>query len=240
MKVTTIRHRDGFTLIELLIALTILAVVIAGIVNMFTQTVDYHTGQEMMTTTSQDLRAAKLLMSQEIREAGLNPKEATGIGFQLSGDDRYNTDANSIHLTRDLYKKDALGNWVDGYDQKTNGPDEDVSYYRTNDSCIPGAPVGAILAAGNPAPGCLRRDTGGGGQEEVMPGVTQLQFTYYNKNNVVIPPATLTTIGALEDIHTVEVILTGQVAQPNKVEHAGRAAELSQTLQFRVLARNAK
>jgi prepilin-type N-terminal cleavage/methylation domain-containing protein len=229
-KTPAVRYENGFTLIELMIALVILGVVLTGVIQMFIQTGRYHTGQEMMVTTSQDLRAAKMLMVQEIREAGLNPTAVAGIGFQLDGDDRFNTDANSIHLTRDQYKN-VGGNRVDGYDGKTDESDEDISYYRTNDACVPDVAAGAVLAAGVNTPGCLRRNTGGGGQP-VMPNVTNLQFVYYDANNVIIPPATLTKISVLETIRTVEVTLTGQVENP------GRVAEATQTLQFRILARN--
>ena len=230
IKTPTARYDDGFTLIEIMIAMVILGIVLTGVVQMFIQTGTYHTRQEMMVTTSQDLRATKMLMVQEIREAGLNPTAVADVGFQLDGDDRFNTDANSIHLTRDQYKQ-VGGNWVDGYDGKTDGSDEDISYYRTNDDCIPGAVVGAVLAAGVNTPGCLRRNTGGGGQP-VMPDVTNLQFVYYDTNNVIIPPANLTKSSVLETIRTVEVTLTGQVENP------GRVIETSQTLQFKILARN--
>jgi prepilin-type N-terminal cleavage/methylation domain-containing protein len=228
-KIHAVRYENGFTLIELMVALAIFGIVLAGIVTMFIQTGNYHTGQEMMVTTSQDLRAAKMLMVQEIHEAGLNPTAVAEIGFQLDGDDRFNTDANSIHFTRDQYKI-VGGNWVDGYDGKTDGTNEDINYYRTDDDCIPGA-VGGVLGAGVNTPGCLRRNTGGGGQP-VMPNVTNLQFVYYDTDDAIIPLATLTTISVLETIRTVEVTLTGQVENP------ARVAEAEQTLTFRILARN--
>ncbi|MBU0664935.1 MAG: prepilin-type N-terminal cleavage/methylation domain-containing protein [Proteobacteria bacterium] len=231
----TTRCEGGFTLVELMVALVVLGVVLTGVVQMFRQTGRYHTGQEMMVTTSQDLRAAKMLMVQEIREAGLNPSIAApaGIGFQTNGDDRFNTDANSLHMTRDQFQPDPAGsgNEVDGYDGKTDGTDEDISYYRTNDNCL--GVVGAVLAAGVNTPGCLRRNTAGAGAgAPVMPNVTNLQFVYYDANNAIIPPATLTSLSKLEDIRTVEVTLTGQVENP------GAVSEPTQTLQFRILARN--
>ena len=221
---SSVRYEDGFTLIELMVALAIFGIVLAGIVTMFIQTAKYHTGQEMMVTTSQDLRAAKMLMVQEIREAGLNPTAVAEIGFQLD------SDVNSIHFTRDQCK--IVGSdCVDGYDGNTDNFNQNISYYRTDDDCILGA-VGAVLPAGvtvPPTPGCLRRNTGGGGQS-VMPNVTNLQFVYLDDANIPIPPPF--TISTLEDIRTVEVTLTGQVEDP------ARVVEAEQTLTFRILARN--
>lgn len=220
----------GFTLVELMIAMVILGLVLTGVVKMFTSTGRFHTSQEMMVSLTQDMRAVRTLMTQEIREAGCNPKHLIRIGFQTSSDDRYNTDANSIHFTRDIDNGDGDYNLEpDGYPNDAN---ENIRYYRTNDNCT--GTVGAILAAGNNTPGCLRRQTGttGGGGQRVMANVTKLQFIYYDKNGNVLPPAGLNTNAALDNIRTVEVILTGQVENP------GRAIEKRQTQQFRIKIRN--
>lgn len=221
----------GFTLVEVMIAMVILGLVLTGVVKMFTSTGRFYTSQEMMVSLTQDMRAVRTLMSQEIREAGCNPKHLIRIGFQTSNDDRYNTDADSIHFTRDIDNGDGDDNLEpDGY---PNDPNENIRYYRTNDNC--NGTVGAILAAGNNTPGCLRRQTGttsGGGGQPVMADVTDLHFIYYDANGNVLPPAGLSTNTALDKIRTVEVIITGRVANP------GRTIETSQTQQFRLKIRN--
>ncbi len=224
---------QGFTLVEVMIAMVILGLVLTGVVKMFTSTGRFHTSQEMMVSLTQDMRAVRTLMAQEIREAGCNPKHLIRIGFQTSSDDRYNTDADSIHFTRDIDNGDGDDNLEpDGY---PNDPNEDIRYYRTRDNCT--GTVGAILTAGNNTPGCLRRETGptgttGGGQP-VMANVTKLQFKYYDTNDAELSPAVvLTTNAGLDKIRTVEIILTGQVANP------GRTIEKIQTQQFRIKIRN--
>ena len=222
---------QGFTLVEVMIAMVILGLVLTGVVKMFTSTGRFHTSQELMVSLTQDMRAVRTLMAQEIREAGCNPKHLIRIGFQTSSDDRYNTDANSIHFTRDIDNGDGDDNLEpDGYPNDAN---EDIRYYRTNDNCT--GTVGAILAAGNNTPGCLRRQTGttgGSGGQPVMADVTNLQFIYYDKNGNVLPPSGLSTNAGLDKIRTVEIILTGRVANP------GRTIETSQTQQFRIKIRN--
>ncbi len=222
----------GFTLVELMIAMVILGLVLTGVVKMFTSTGRLHTSQGMMVSLTQDMRAVRTLMAQEIREAGCNPTQQNKIriGFQTSSDDRYNTDADSIHFTRDIDNGDGDDNLEpDGYPDDAN---ENIRYYRTNDNCT--GTVGTVLVAGNNTPGCLRRATGttGGGGQSVMADVTNLQFIYYDSNDNVLPPAGLSTNAGLDKIRTVEVILAGQVENP------GRTIEKTQTQQFRIKIRN--
>ncbi len=219
----------GFTLVEIMIAMFILGLVLTGVVKMFTSTGRFNTSQGMMVSLTQDMRAARTLMVQEIREAGCNPTQQNQIriGFQTSSDDRYNTDADSIHFTRDIVNK-AGALEPDG---NANDANENISYYRTNDNCT--GTAGPILAAGNNTPGCLRRNSGGGGQP-VMANVTNLQFTYDDANGNKLPPADLSTKTGLDKIRTVEVILTGRVEDPGRVRKKSR----TQTQQFLIKIRN--
>lgn len=221
----------GFTLLEVMVALAILGIVLAGVIGMFIATGRYHTSQEMMIEVAQDIRSAKNLMVDEIRSAGCNPAGMLRAGFQKNGDDSLNTDANSIHFTRDIDNSD--GDPVYEPDGDADDPNEDIAYFRTSDLCPAGGPVGAVLAAGDPTPGCLRRNTGGGGQA-VAPNITELQFQYYDAANTLIPVASLTTDSGLDQIRTVEVTITGQVQNTSRVSTANQ----SWTQQFRVRVRN--
>lgn len=229
MEMSTLNKSHGFTLVELLIAMVILGVVLTGVVRMFSNTGHYHTAQEMMVDLTQDLRATKQLMVQELREAGCDPSNIGGFGFEVDSDDRYDTDDNSIHFTRDIDNDDN-----DVFlepDGDTNDPNEDISYYRTNDDCSGGA--GAIMLSANTSPGCLRRNTGGGGQP-VMPGVTQFELHYFDVNDNELTGGNLATKGGLEDIDSVQVIISAQVDEPTKVS----AGSETQQINFRVLIRN--
>lgn len=225
----TMRNTHGFTLVELLIAMVILGVVLTGVVRMFSNTGHHHTAQEMMVDLTQDLRAVKQLMVQELREASCDPNNKGTFGFQVDNDDRYDTDDNSVHFTRDIDNGDN-----DGFlepDGDADDPNEDISYYRTNDDCSGGA--GSVLASGNTTAGCLRRDIGGGGQP-VMPEVTKFELHYYDQNGTELTGVNLATLGKLEKIDTVRVILEAQVEEPSKVSVGAR----KQQLDFRVLIRN--
>jgi prepilin-type N-terminal cleavage/methylation domain-containing protein len=231
LEVNTIDKQQGFTLIELLIAMVILGVVLTGVVRMFTGTGRYHATQELVVDLTQDLRAVKGLMTQEIREAGCNPLNKGPFGFQLNTDDRFDTDDNSIHFTRDI--DNGNGDGILEPDGDADDPNEDIAYYRTNDACVPGGAVGAIMAAGDNARGCLRRNTGGGGQA-VMPNVSEFRLFYYDEDDVELTAAQLSTQGGLDKIRTVRVLIQADVEYPDKVRQDIR----SQELDFRVFVRN--
>ena len=71
---------------------------------------------------------------------------APGVGFLKNTDDRLNTDANSIHFTRDIDNKD--GDEFLEPDGEIDGPNEDIVYYRRN-------AAGNVLNAGDNTVGTL-------------------------------------------------------------------------------------
>ncbi len=217
-------HEAGFSLIEVMVALAILGFVLTGVVAMFVQTGRYHTGQEMTVEMTQDIRAAKNLMVDEIRSAGCNPDGVARVGFQPDPDDRFDTDANSIHFTRDIDNGDGDGLYEP--DGDVGDANEDVSYYRVDSA-------GTILDPGDNTIGTLVRNSGGGGQP-VVDNVVDLQFQYYDSANNLIAPAAMNTTSVLDTIRTVEVLITGQVQNLTRVS----AGQETWTQQFRIRVRN--
>ena len=223
------RDENGFTLIELLIAMVILGVVLTGVVKMFSATGGYHTGQEMIVDLTQNLRAVKQLMVGELRSASCDPMNIGTFGFKVNADDQYDTDDNSIHFTRDIDDSNTSDRYLQP-DGKV-GANEDISYYRTDDDCV--GTTGSVMASGDNRPGCLRRNTGGGGQS-LLPWVTQFLVRYYDQNDTELTGSNLSTLGKLEKIDSVRVIIQAQVEHPSKVSSGTR----TQQLDFRVLIRN--
>ncbi len=223
----TIKSENGFTLIELMVALAILGGVLAGVIFMFTSTSRYHTGQEMMVEVTQDVRAAKNLMVDELRSAGCDPSSIGGIGFEIDrNDEKFDTDDDSLHFTRDIDNGDNDEFYEP--DGDTNDSNEDISYYRIDAN-------GNLLGSNSTALGTLVRNTGGGGQV-VLDNVVGLQFRYFDASDPVqeIMPGTMTRRSVLSKIRTVEVTITGQVQNPNRVSLAAS----TWTQQFRVRIRN--
>lgn len=222
-----IKSEKGFTLIELLVALAILGGILTGVVFMFTSTSRYHTGQEMMVEVTQNIRAAKNLMVDELRSAGCNPDTVGRIGFEINlHDERFDTDDDSLHFTRDIDNGDNDQFYEP--DGDTNDPNEDISYYRVDAG-------GNLLPSNSTAIGTLVRNTGGG-EQVVVDNVVGLQFRYFDASDPVqeILPGTMTKESVLSKIRTVEVTITGQVQNPNRVSLAAS----TWTQQFRIRIRN--
>lgn len=85
----------GFTLIELLIAIAISAIMMTGVVSVYTSLTRSYTTETVRASTQQDLRSAITLMAQDIRLAGLNPLGTIGNCFPT-------TTANAIGFIADL------------------------------------------------------------------------------------------------------------------------------------------
>ncbi|WP_319585225.1 prepilin-type N-terminal cleavage/methylation domain-containing protein [uncultured Desulfobulbus sp.] len=230
MKTST--KQAGFTLVELMIAMVIFGVVLTGVVQMFTSTGRYHTAQEMMVDLSQDLRAVKQMMVQELREAGCNPNNPqVTMGFQVVPPPPLGA-KSIIHFTRDIDNGDGDG--IAEPDGDANDANENIRYYRTNDNCTGAA--GAVMAAGVNNPGCLRRDTGAlGGGQPVISNVTEFRLFYFDRNGNGLTDAQLTTKGDMEEIDTVRVFIRAQVESPTKVSSVEAQ---TQEMDFRVLIRN--
>ncbi len=238
------RSTAGFTLIEVMIAMVILGLVLTGIVKMFSSTSKYQTAQEMMVDLTQDMRAAKQLMTYEIREAGCNPKGKKRIGFQTGSDDSANTDTNSIHFTIDRDNGD--GDEFLEPDGDADDPGEDIAFYRTLDNCT--VTPGPVMAAGNRQPGCLRYATSGVGQP-VAANIIDLQFNYYDSSgnpyfqenpdgSLVLPLVSLQSVSSetsLDRIRSVQVFMMGQVQNTGRVSGSNQ----TWTQRFRIRVRNA-
>lgn len=221
------QNNKGFTLIELLITIAIMSVVLAGISGLFATTSKYHTAQEMMVETTQSVRSAKHLMVSEIRSAGCNPEGGDRLGFEYDSDDDSDSDANSIHFTRDIDDDDEYDHVYkpDGVAEKEG---ENISYYRVdeNDDTI-------LLDPGDSTVGTLMRDVGSG-PEPVARNIVDLEFKYFDEDNVEIDPDTLTRDATLDTIRVVEVRIVGEVANTVRVSENNQLWEQ----QFRVRVRN--
>ncbi len=230
MAVDAIKERQaGFSLIEVMISLAVLGVVLAGVVKVFTTTGRYHTSQERMVEVLQDIRGVKQLMTDEIRSAGCNPKNKRRIGFEPdTSDDRFDTDANSIHFTRDIDNGDGDAQYEPDGDAKD--PNENIGYFRGTTST-----PSTVLSPGNSTPGTLYRvsfGTSGFNAQPVVDNVTDLRFRYFAATGTEIVNPTTTV--DLDKIRTVEVTITGQVQNTTRVSAANR----TWTQKFRIRVRN--
>ena len=108
---------QGFTLTEILVAMTIAAIVGAGVYSTFYSQHKSYMTQEEVVSMQQNLRSAMHLIERELRMAGCDPTGKAGAGIEVA-------QANTIRITMDL-TDDAGTGTPDG---DTTDPGEDITY----------------------------------------------------------------------------------------------------------------
>lgn len=205
------KSRDlGVSLIELLIYIALMGITATALYSVLIGNIKAHDSIETTMVMNQDIRGAMNLLVREIRQAALNPDAISGIGFQQNADDRYNTDANSLHFTSDLNDDGTIA-----------GAGEDVSYYVEND------PVTGSNAL-------WRRtdysDAGALTAQVVIPYVTNWQLQYLQQDG-----ATAVATPSGTNVFFVDITLQAQTGKMDAL--SGQVK--TQTMQTRVRVRNA-
>ena len=105
----------GFTLVEVLMCIAIISVIFGTVYNTFDMFIRSFTRENVRAGVQQKARLAVDLMAQDIRLAGLNPKEEPGGGIIVA-------EPTKIQITADL-----------DYDGDFNDPFEDITYALNGD-----------------------------------------------------------------------------------------------------------
>ena len=186
-------RESGFTLVELLIYMLMFIVVSGSLYSILITNTKSYSSQENKVEMTQDLRAAMGLMVTEIRMAGCDPTDRNDVGFVNDADDRYDTDANSVHFTMDI---DASGEIIPN--------SEDISYYldTVNDQ--------------------IKRRTGDGSEPPIVAeNITGLTFNYrFEDGDTGIPGAVGDGTDDLEDIRSVQITIQSETANVDAVTGA--------------------
>ena len=111
----TICGNGGFTLAELMLAMGIMMIVLTAIISLFTSLNRMYTTQGVAAGVQQVTRTGIDIMTRNIRMAGFNPLNISGIGIVQAAD-------NSIRFKYDTNEDGTID---------TNG-DEDIAYLYEN------------------------------------------------------------------------------------------------------------
>ncbi len=191
----TAGNEKGFTLIELLVYISLLLIVLGTLYTILITNTKTYSSQENKVEMTQDLRAAMELMVTEIRMAGCDPTGAGIFGFVDDADDNLNTDANSIHFTKDT---DTIDGVLDN--------SEDISYYLTTS--------GGVQR--------VVRRLGDGTTPMVANNITGLTFLYGFADGSTGTPdmSNAATNDDFGNVRRVQITITGQTAQEDAVTGA--------------------
>ncbi len=103
------RGTKGFTLIELMIAMAVSGIVMAGIYAAYEMQVKSQITNQALVDMQQEMRAAMLILEQDLRMAGYDPTENAGAEI-------LEIRANSV-----AFSMDAAGGNTDGIDNDNDG-----------------------------------------------------------------------------------------------------------------------
>lgn len=190
VSVKRVNNEKGFTLVELFIYMAIFIVVLGALYSILITNTKSYSSQENKVEMTQDLRAGMELMVTEIRMAGCDPTAVGGIGFLNNADDRYNTDANSIHFTMDTDSDGTIAN------------SEDINYYRKTSGGV--QQIVRRMGVSEPV---------------VAENITGLTFSYrFADGDTGVPDETdADSTNDLNDIRSVQISITGETAKIDPV-----------------------
>jgi len=157
-----LQNQKGFTLVELLVALVLSGLVVWMVYSSYTIQQRTSVRQDAVSEMQQNIRAALVLMTSEMKMAGLDPREHSGAGITQASAGRFS-------FTMDRY--DHAGNLSPN--DSVNDPNEHVSYgfSQADDADDNGVPDAANTAL------TLGRDVGGGYQP-IAENIERIEFFY--------------------------------------------------------------
>lgn len=207
MKIRPQRKAEpGTTLVELLIYVLLLSISAGALYSILVSNMKTYDSIENRMVMHQDLRNAISLIGREVRMSGLNPTNTAGIGFQQDTDDKYDTDANSIHFTLDL-----------NGDEDTNDPGEDIGYFLEYD---PSTSANNLMR---------RADYGSGLASEVLlEGVTRWELTFFGQDGTTVIAAPSGT-----DTFFVDILIEAETAKEDIVSGSTKKQTLEDRVRIR-------
>lgn len=201
MAVTSNDKQSGFTLVELMITLLISSIVLGSVFIVYSNQQKTYVDSEHLADMQQNLRAALLIMTSEIREAGCDPTEKSGAGIVSASKSHF-------RFTRDIAGHGlAPGTRADG---DLDDGNEDVEFgFSTaqfdanSDGIVDGGGVGD-----------LGRQTGGaGGFQPIAENIQAIEFAYILEDGTIVSAPTLSQLNQIRAVQ-VSILARSGVEDP--------------------------
>lgn len=197
MAALSIKNNKGFTLIEILMTLVISSIIMGSVFLTYSNQQKSYISSDKIAEAQQNLRAALLIMTSEIREAGCDPTGYANSGIVTAS-------STQINFTRDIAGHALNDDHLS--DGDVDDPNENITFgfSAANDADNDGiADSGAAD---------LGRDTGGGFQA-VAENIQAIEFSYILSTGAVV---TNPSTSQRSQIRSVQVSLLARTALPDK------------------------
>lgn len=194
------RH-SGFTLIEVLVTLLISSIIIGSIFTVYSVQQKSYTASDQTAGLQQNLRAAILIMTKEIREAGCDPTGYAHSGFVAAN-------VGQLEFTRDIAGHAVSTNQSDG---DTDDANEDIIF---GFSPADDTDSNGIVDGGDAdwrAVADLKRDSGAGFQP-IAERMAAIEFNYILEDDTT---TTSPAASELKKIKAVQISLLTKASSPD-------------------------
>jgi type IV pilus assembly protein PilW len=199
-------HAAGFTLVELMVTLFMSTIIMAAVYSSYLAQQRSYATQDSVAEMQQNLRAAMLYMTRDIREAGCDP---TG----LANAKIIEATPGAIHFSRDIGGTPGNPNLANGIIDSSPGLGEDVMYGLSNTFDADG---NGIADGGTgvdwSSPGELRKNTGAGFQS-IADSINAIEFNYILTDNTT---TTAPTNSQLNSIVGVQISLLARAPKADR------------------------
>lgn len=174
------KSQQGFTLVELMVALVVAMILSAAVYGVYKVQVRTSTAQDQVTEMQQNIRAAYLMLTRDLRMAGFDPNKSGKAGITTATETQF-------RFTQDLW--DTLGTGES--DGKIDGPREDADYRLNGDE------IGVQYG-------------GAGGYQPIAENIQQIQFFYKLKDDTRTLAPTAAQLKEIETITVSILARAGQ------------------------------
>lgn len=184
---------SGFTLIEVLVTLAIAGIIIGAVFSVYSTQQKSYTASDQIAEMQQNLRAAMLILTRDIREAGCDPTGYANAGFTTAT-------IGQVSFTRDIAGHTVNPNQSDG---DTGDLNEAITFgfSSADDTDTDGIVDGG--GADWSAVADLQRDAGSGFQS-FAERLSAIEFNYILEGDTT---TTAPTVSQLSKIRAVQISL---------------------------------
>ena len=181
----------GFTLVEMIVTILLSSVIMAAVYSSYLAQQKSHSNQDAIAEMQQNLRAAMLYMTSDIREAGCDPTGFADAKVRVA-------QPGVFRFTRDIGGTPGQPNLANGIIDSTAGLEEDVTYGFSVNSFDGDA--NGIADGGNGVdwsePGEFGKDTGAGFQS-IADLISAVEFNYILADNTTTSTPTNTQLNSI-------------------------------------------